>query len=354
MNQGGKWSEAVRATRALLLMLNEHDQAGLFCFNDALFDKNMSERLKIAPVSRSHLLDSWDAVRATGLGEGSPMVGTMDRGLDALSKVSGRRAMIVLTDGMDTDAEGLDSRKQGVIAKAQELKVPLYMVSTSSGDADVKIMQEMASGSPGGEFHLAADPRKIKDIFETIGKSLQNEYTLNYTSPNPVEDGLKRRVTVNVRSGLVGKQAYGDYNVPGVISTGAASQRSAGGSFIGRVVSIGTVFAVLTVLLGLMLGAPLVLRSAPAAEQEPEAAPVAQAVPAAVPVAKPALTPAQAAQHLSASLPKAPRPQGKAPGTHPGIVPIPGKLPRSHQGAPQAKLPPSHPGRRPSGPEQQQ
>ncbi|MBL8793964.1 MAG: VWA domain-containing protein, partial [Planctomycetia bacterium] len=279
MNQGGKWPEAIRASRALLLMMDEHDSVGLFCVNDNLYDNKQSERFKLEPVTRLHLLNAWDAIRGTGLGEGTPLCKTIERAMDSLTKVSGRRAMIVLSDGMDNSGEApeVEQLKRGVIAKSQELKIPLYMVCTSSGQADMKSLEEMAVGSPGGEFHSVPDPKKLKEIFEKIGQSLQNEYTLNYTSPHPVEDGLKRNVTAFVRSGPVGTQAKGDYNVPGVISTGGGARRAGGGTAgslgLG---SLALIFVSLTALIGLLfgfsqlrLGSGVVTDEAPAALAAP-------------------------------------------------------------------------------------
>jgi hypothetical protein len=209
----------------------------------------------------------------TALGEGSPMTGTMAKGLDNLAKVSGRRVMIVLTDGMDTgERDEVEKGKQTVIDRALEYRTPLYMVNLSSEFADEQIMRELADKS-GGQYVPAPDPGKLKEILETIGKSLQKEYTMTYTSPNPVEDGLKRNVTVNLRSGLVGTQAKGDYNVPGVISTGARRSTTGTGGRLG-VSSMAIVFASLTALLGLMLGFTATRRgSSGAIAAEPSAAP---------------------------------------------------------------------------------
>ena len=313
---GRKIVEARRAARALIRMLRDkNDYVGLYFFNDPLFDANKVERLPVAPLSLIKREDAWDSLMFTGLGNGSPMLGTMKKGLARLEKVPGRRVMIVLTDGMDTGEQAeINAAKQDVLTASQFLRIPLYMVNLSSEHSDEQMMRDLAEKT-GGQYVGVPAPEKLKDIFETIGKSLQSEYTLTYTSPNPVEDGLKRRITVNVRSGLVGQQTYGEYNVPGVISTGA-SQRSGGGSVISSILSTGTVFAVLTVVLGVLFSVPAVLRSRPTVETAPEA-------PAAPRQSKPvAKTPAS---HQGAS-------PSKKPSSHPGVMALPSGKPASHQG----------------------
>jgi Mg-chelatase subunit ChlD len=329
MNQAGKWQEAVRASRALLLMLHEHDRVGLFCFNDALFDKGLVERLKMEPLTRPHLLNVWDsirdAIRPTSLAEGTPMLATMEKGLESLTKVSGRRVMLVLTDGLDTsDTAEIASLKPKLLAKCLELKVPLYMVSMAAGAQDKEIMDELASTTGGQYFAVdPARPQKLKEVFEDIGRSLQNVYTLTYVSPNPVEDGQTRHVTANIRNGLVGTQAKDTYSVPGVISTGG-SKRGLG---LG---TIGLIFLALGALLGVLSFVPAMLRrpAGSAEEAVPAAAPspphaVPQAIP--VPTAKPAASAAQAAKQLGAAI-RSSKPQAKAPPS--GDAPPPGPTPK--------------------------
>jgi uncharacterized protein YegL len=298
---GRKIQEARAAARALIRMLRDKsDYVGLYLFNDGLFDRGQVERLAIEPLTLLRRELAWEAIMFTGLGEGTPMLGSMAKGLDNLAKISGRRVMIVLTDGMDTgERDEVAKNKQTVIEKAKEYKTPLYMINLSSEFADEQIMRELADQSA-GQYIPVPDPAKLKEIFETIGKSLQNEYTMTYVSPNPVEDGLKRNVTVTVRSGVVGTQTKGDYNVPGVISTGSR-RAAAGGSRMG-LGSLAIVFLALTGVLGILLGLCSTQR-APVESSAAEAP--AEAPPAPAPSKQ-----APAASHRIGGMPKPKRPAG--------------------------------------------
>ncbi|MGE3807783.1 MAG: VWA domain-containing protein [Gemmataceae bacterium] len=271
--------EARKAARALIRMLRDKDDwVGLYFFNDSHFDNNRSERLPIGPLDHIRREDAWDALMFTGTGEGSPMTGTIDRALTSMESVPGRRVIIVLTDGMDTGEPAEVARaREKMLARSRELKVPLYMVTTSKENADKETMKEMASAT-GGEFHDVPKPEQLKEIFETIGRSLQDEYTFTYKSPNPVEDGRKRNVAVVVRNKSVGTTSEGSYNVPGVIATGADTPKSdnAGSA------SLFTVFLSLAGLLGVFLAVPFVFRP------RGSSAPVVQPAVAAVPVKQPA------------------------------------------------------------------
>ena len=290
---GRKIQEARVAARALIRMLRDkQDYIGLYFFNDAHYDRSLSERLPIEPLTLLRREQAWEAIMFTNVGNGSPMLATMDRALPNLAKVSGRKVMVVLTDGMDTEEEEVTKNKALVLGKCQDYRIPLYMVSTASGFDDEKGMRELAERS-GGQYIGVPDPTKLKEIFETIGRSLQSEYTMTYTSPNPLEDGQKRHVTVNVRNGRVGTQVTGDYTPPGLLATGATAKKTGSGTAV-RGTTLGTtatIFAVLTAVLGTLSFMPVLLRRRPASLEEE------------APVATPAPSPAAAPMRSRPTLP---------------------------------------------------
>lgn len=314
---GRKIIEARRAARALIRMLRDkNDYVGLYFFNDQLFDKHQAERLPVAPLSLIKREDAWDALMFTGTSNGSPMLGTMKQGLASLQNVPGRRVMIVLTDGMDTgEPAEIAAAKQAVLTASHDARVPLYMVNLSSEHSDEQMMRELAERT-NGQYIGVPDPQKLKEIFENIGKSLQSEYTLTYYSPNPVEDGLKRKVTVNTRAGLVGNQTSSEYNVPGVISTGAANRRTGGGGFMESIGSIGLVFAVLLSVLGIGFLVPFVLGARSVADEEP--ASTGRSLTPELPVVRPGKS-----SHPGVV---------KKPSSQQGVVVSPAKKPASQQG----------------------
>jgi hypothetical protein len=145
------------------------------------------------------------------------------------------------------------------------------------------MMRDLADQT-GGKYVAVPEPQKLESIFQEIGKSLQDECTFTYTSPDPVENGRKRNLTVFIRNGGVGTKAAGFYNVPGVLSTVGSS--SGGRS---AATSIGIPFAALAGVLALLLLVPQVIRFGPriTAEESAQAAVAARPVVAAAKPAKP-------------------------------------------------------------------
>ncbi|MCS6852027.1 MAG: VWA domain-containing protein [Gemmataceae bacterium] len=305
--RGTKLNEARQAARALIRLLrDQHDWVGLYFFNDPLYDTNRSERLAIKPLDLLRREEAWEAIMFTNLGDGSPMLGTMERGLDGLAKVSGRRVMIVLSDGMDTgEPAEIDALKKRVLEKAEQLRVPIYMVNTSTDVEGERLMQELASVTK-GRYQRVSEPQKLREIFEEIGRSLQNEYTMSYTSPDPVENGTTRTVTLWVRSGNVGTEATGQYTVPGVLATGARSKAglaSTTSSGIGLGTLL-TVFLTVAAVLGLLAVVPLIWQRGPIAlaEDDRKAASAPVTTPAGAAPVKPMAPPAAGQPRPAASV----------------------------------------------------
>ncbi|GIW80441.1 MAG: hypothetical protein KatS3mg105_2248 [Gemmatales bacterium] len=264
---GRKIREAIRAAKELLLMLRfETDYAGLFFFNNQLQERNAEMKLPIGPMDKRRLVQAVDALNALQIGNGSPMLSTMIKGLEAMKDISGRRVMIVLTDGADTEFDEKEKNRQRVVRLCREMRIPLFMINTSDDREDEDFMKELCKETD-GEYRHVDKIDKLKEIFVQIGEGLKNVYTIEYVSPNPVEDGTTRNVVVNVRNGAVGTQVRGEYSVPGALTAGGGARMSetGEGQSIG---SLAIVFVCLAALLGALWATPHVLSRRAAAKKQ--------------------------------------------------------------------------------------
>jgi VWFA-related protein len=110
-----------------------------------------------------------------------------------------RRAMIVISDGMDTESRR--SRDQA-LEMAQKADVVIYAISTditrddTEGDKILKYLTEETGGQ-------AFFPFKVEDLdqsFENIANELRHQYNIFYR-PEPLKtDGLYHPVTVKTRT----------------------------------------------------------------------------------------------------------------------------------------------------------
>jgi VWFA-related protein len=124
---------------------------------------------------------------------------------DRMSKIQGRKAILVLTSGIDTFSKiTYDQTRR----KLQDSGVPIYSIS---------LLQMLNPGAAGGIELAQADnemrtfaketggqaffPRwqaEIGDVFNSIQGSMRNQYTLAYSPSNQVKDGKFRKITVQL------------------------------------------------------------------------------------------------------------------------------------------------------------
>jgi Ca-activated chloride channel family protein len=110
-----------------------------------------------------------------------------------------RRAMIVISDGDDTESRY--SRDQA-LEMAQKADVVIYAISTNTKRDDLdgdKVLRYLSEETGGQAFF----PFKLEDLdqsFENIANELRHQYNIFYR-PQPLKaDGLYHPVTVKVRS----------------------------------------------------------------------------------------------------------------------------------------------------------
>jgi VWFA-related protein len=126
-----------------------------------------------------------------------------------LKPVTGRKAIIILSDGMDT---GSDISLTNVIEMAQSADVVVYSIKYASPMRFISLAATIAQAVSHGLERLSretgglsfANPgHKISDVFSQIESDLRNMYVLGFTPPSDARDGLFHKLDVTaVRPGL--------------------------------------------------------------------------------------------------------------------------------------------------------
>ncbi|MDE2922740.1 MAG: VWA domain-containing protein [Acidobacteriota bacterium] len=123
----------------------------------------------------------------------------------AVSSFAGRpdrRALVVLSDGADTDSN-LDF--EPVLAQVERAGVVVYPIALRVNDpATTKALERLAE-STGGRYHVAASVEDLDRIYREIERALRSQYLIAFEPPPGIEaraDGL-RDIQVEVsRAGL--------------------------------------------------------------------------------------------------------------------------------------------------------
>jgi VWFA-related protein len=118
---------------------------------------------------------------------------------EILSRQSGRKAMIILTDGDDV---GSKMRLKDAIEAAQKADVIAYVLLITdpgfpSNYGDMKQLCEQT----GGRVIEVRNPDKMSKAFDEIAAELRSQYSLGFSPENPSTDGRFRRLEVKSKDG---------------------------------------------------------------------------------------------------------------------------------------------------------
>jgi len=117
---------------------------------------------------------------------------------DILGRQVGRKAMIVLTDGVD---QGSQMRLKDSIEAAQKSDVIVYvlLISDPSYGSDSYDMNHLADQTGGRMITVKAD--KLQKAFQEISDELRSQYNISYTPTDARNDGKFRKIEVKSKDG---------------------------------------------------------------------------------------------------------------------------------------------------------
>jgi Ca-activated chloride channel family protein len=171
-----------------LAQLRPSDQVTVLGFNDNIF----------TPARRS----TDQATRAKAIGRLAPWGGTalydaIVHALDLLGRQSGRRALVVFSDGEDQSSH---APMASVLKRAEGSDATIYMIGQGRAlrvSALQQLMKQLASGS-GGRAFFSDEEAKLETIFREIVEDLRHQYLLGYSAPDNARSGDLHRIRVEV------------------------------------------------------------------------------------------------------------------------------------------------------------
>ena len=116
---------------------------------------------------------------------------------EILSKQVGRKAVIVLTDGMD---QGSRTRLKEAIESAQKADVIIYvlLISDPRYGSDAHDTGKMAEET-GGRVITVNNPDKLQKAFNQISDELRSQYSIGYYPTNTKTDGSFRKIEIKTK-----------------------------------------------------------------------------------------------------------------------------------------------------------
>lgn len=122
---------------------------------------------------------------------------------DKLRQESGRKAIVLLTDGQD---EGSQETLKSAIEAAQKADAVVYVLLISDpgifGTLDFSsdgAMRKLVEATGGEVFPVGKNGKKLPAAFDAIEKQLRTEYQATYTPSNDALDGSYRHIRIACR-----------------------------------------------------------------------------------------------------------------------------------------------------------
>ena len=208
MDKNNKIGTAKEAAKAYVSGMRAGDQAGLITYDTHVYT--------VQPVT-SDIPTLVSAIDGLETGSDTAMYNALVEAEKALESVSGRKAIIVLTDGMDNQSSStLDDVISGIGESGLSISAIGFGDTTLTGQEglDEAGLRALAEGA-GGQYAFARDAQTLSDLYQQYGQSLQSEYAITYVSPSPLRDGINRSLSVSLS--VIGVSMESQYNPGGVL-----------------------------------------------------------------------------------------------------------------------------------------
>ena len=213
--------EQQAGSRFLEQVLRKKDEAFLLSFDvnvDMLQDFTNSPRTLARAMDKAQINTAGGngAAGIPGAGGGTvPTIGQPKGTLlydaiylaatEKLTQESGRKAMIILTDG---DDQGSKTKLNEAVAAAQKSNCILYVILIADtgfyggwGYNGFSAAKKLSEDTGGRLINVGNNGKKLEDAFQQIQDELRTQYVGTYKPTNPKLDGTFRRIAVSCGEG---------------------------------------------------------------------------------------------------------------------------------------------------------
>jgi VWFA-related protein len=189
-------SETREAAKSFLDLLAPADSVQVVGF---------AQQVKILGPMSSNRAAASKAIALTTARGNTALYDALFTSVDLLKDRPGRKAVVLLSDGVDDNGVGKQLSKhsvQDVLQFAKQVNVPIYAIGIGT-EIDEALLAGFAQ-STGGRYFLSPNASELKSLYDRIGLQLAGQYLISYTSNLPT-DGTTREVEVRYQDAMSAK-----------------------------------------------------------------------------------------------------------------------------------------------------
>ncbi len=200
MKSGGKLKMAKKVAGEYVAQMRANDMAGIIAFNTQVD--------QVQPITQDHVALQ-AAIEDLTAENDTAMYDALVKAADILNPLTGRKAVIVLTDGLDNRSKHSPTDVINSIGESglSISTIGLGNPGQSTGNItalDEKTLAALAENA-GGSYSLATDQESLQKVYEQYGRVLRSEYAITYTSQSTLRDGINRNLSVSLEEGGIAK-----------------------------------------------------------------------------------------------------------------------------------------------------
>ncbi len=189
---GDKIMRAKESVLRFLSFMEPGDRAALITFSDAV------ERVEPLTGDMERLKQETEAIKAGGH---TALFDAIAGGVESVRGIPGRRAVIVLTDGIAN--RGALDINQAITAAIKEY-VSVYVIGLGRDVRRARL--ERIAEETGGFYFFTPSADGLSEIYDTISKRIRGEYVVTYRTEKRAD--YLRNVSLSLNKGLQASRAY--------------------------------------------------------------------------------------------------------------------------------------------------
>lgn len=191
------------AAKRFMSGLEARDQVTVLGFNDNIFTLARRSTDQAARVRAVDRLAAWG---------GTALYDVIVQALDLLGRQSGRRALVLFSDGEDKSSH---ATVETAISRTEGSDATIYAIGQGRAvhDRQLQRLMERLSEISGGRAFFSDDPSKLERIFTEILEDIRNQYLLAYPAPGNRRDGAWHRIQVDAAGGKYRVRARQGYRL---------------------------------------------------------------------------------------------------------------------------------------------